>query len=88
MFDLKTLIANSTTDAELNRVRDAMRRNEKNTAPEIYRRIFEKLSNKWGLTFNDDRLVVPNELRRKLLKTLHFGHAGSTKIVAEAEIFR
>ena len=88
MLDLKTLIAKSTTDVELNRVRDAMRRNEKNTAPQTYRRIFEKRSNKWGLSFNDDRLVVPNELRKKLLETLQCGHAGSTKMVAEAEIFR
>ena len=79
MLDLKTLIAKSSTDAELNRVRDAMRRGEKNTAPEHYRANFEKLNNKWGLTFNDDRIVVPAELRKKLLDTLHFGHAGTTK---------
>ena len=87
MLDLKTLIAKSTTDAELNRVRDAMRRNEKNTAPEAYRTTFEKLSNEWGLTFNDDRIIVPTELRKKLLETLHFGHAGYTKMAAEAKIF-
>ena len=86
MLDLKTLIAKSATDAELNRVRDAMRRNEKNTAPEAYR-TFGKLSNKWGLTFNDDRIVVPNELRKKLMETLHFGHAGYTKMTSEAKIF-
>ena len=40
---LKALIAKSSTDAELNRVRDAMRRGEKNTAPEHYRTNFEKL---------------------------------------------
>ena len=87
MLDLKTLIAKSATDAELSRVRNAMRRNEKNTAPEAYRTTFEKLSNKWGLTFNDDRMIVPNELRKKLLETLHFGHAGSTKMAAEAKNF-
>ena len=87
MLDLKTLIAKSSTDADLNRVRDAMRRGEKNTAPEDYRANFEKLNNKWGLTFNDDRIVVPAELRKKLLDTLHFGHAGTTKISAEAKIF-
>ena len=87
LLDLKTLIAKSPTDAELNRVRDAMRRGEKNTAPEHYRTSFEKLNNKWGLTFNDDRIVVPAELRMKLLDTLHFGHAGATKMTAEAKIF-
>ena len=87
MLDLKTLIAKSTTDAEVNRVRHEMRRNEKNTAPEAYRTTFEKLSNKWGLTFNDDQTIVPTELRMKLLETLHFGHAGYTKMAAEAKIF-
>ena len=87
MLDLKTLIAKSSTDSELNRVRDAMRRGETNTAPEHYRTNFEKLNNKWGLTFNDDRIVVPAELRKKLLDTLHYGHAGATKMTAEAKIF-
>ena len=87
MLDLKTLIAKSNTDAELNRVRDAMRRAERNTAPEPYRPVFEKLSNKWGLTFNEDRIIVPTELKKKLLDTFHFGHAGSTKMIAESKIF-
>ena len=87
MLDLKTLIAESNTDAELHRVRDAMRRAEKNTAPESYRTVFEKLSNKWGLTFNEYRIIIPTELRKKLLDTLHFGHAGSTKMLAESKMF-
>ena len=64
MLDLKTLIAKSATDAELNRVRDAMRREEKNTAPEQNRPIFEKLSNKLGLTFNVEKMIVPLRSRR------------------------
>ena len=87
MLDLKTLIAKSNTDAELNRVRDAMRRTERNTTPELYRPVFEKLSNKWGLTFNEYRIIVQTELRKKLLDTLHFGNAGSTKLLAESKIF-
>ena len=74
MLDLKMLIAN--------RVRDAMRRGEKNTAPDQYRTKFEKLNNKWGLTFNDDRIVAPTQLRKKQLDTLPFGHAGATQITA------
>ena len=60
MLNQKTLIAKSSTDAELNRVRDAMRGGEKNTAPEHYRTNFEKLNSKWGLTFND----LPNRCTR------------------------
>ena len=85
-LDLKPLNAKANTDAELSRVRDAMRRAKRNTAPESYRPVFEKLSNKWGITFNEDRIIVPTELRKKLFNTLHFGHAGSTKILAESKI--
>ena len=88
MLDPKTLIAKSATDAELNRDRDAMRRNEKNTAPIAYRTTFEKLSNKWGLTFNDDRIVVTSELREKLMETLHFRHSGYKKMTTETKFFR
>ena len=87
MLNLKTLIAKSSTDAEINRVRDAMRRGEKNTALDQYRNVFEKQNKRWGLTFNDDRIVVPTELRKKLLNTLHFGHAGATKMTADVKIF-
>ena len=88
MLDLKTLIKKSATDADSNRVRDAMRRAEKTeTTPEYYRPAFENLSNKLGLTFNEGRIIVPTELRRMVLDTLHFGHAGATKVTAKAKVF-
>ena len=46
--------------------------------------MFEKLNNRWGLTFN---IEVATELRKKLLDTLHFGDAGATKMTTEAKIF-
>ena len=64
-----------------------MQRGERNTAPDQYRTAFEKLNNRWGMTFNDGGIVVPTELRKKLLDTLPFGHAGATKMTAEAKIF-
>ena len=42
MLDIKSLITKSGTDADLNRVRYAMRRGEENTAPETYRPTNEK----------------------------------------------
>ena len=56
-------------------------------APEHYRQQFENISTRWGLTFINDKIIVPTELRKKLLNTLHFGHAGTTKMAAEAKIF-
>ena len=46
-----------------------------------------KLASKWGLTFLNDKIVIPTELRKKLLDTLHFGHAGTTKMIAGAKFF-
>ena len=86
IFYLKTLFAKSATDADPNRIRDAMRRG-KNTTPEQYRAIFEKLSNKRRLTFNNEIIIVPAELRRKPIETLHSGHAGTIKMLSGARIF-
>ena len=58
MLDLKNLIAKSTTDAELNRVKLALNREDRNMAPEHYRPHFENISSKWGLTFLNDKIVV------------------------------
>ena len=87
MMDLKSLIAKSATDAELNRIKLALNREDHSMAPENYRQYFENISSKWGLYFLNDRIIVPTELRKKLLDTLHFGHAGTTKMTAEAKIF-
>ena len=74
-------------DPELTRVRASMRREERETTPEGYRPVFDKLSIRWGLVFMDDQIVVRIDLRRRLLDILHFGHAGTTKMIAEAKIF-
>ena len=87
MLDLKTLISKTAIDPELTRVRASMRREERETTPEGYRPVFDKLSLRWGLVFMDDQIVVPVDLRRRLLDILHFGHAGTTKMIAEAKIF-
>ena len=87
MLDLKTLISKTAIDPEMTRVRASMRREEKNTAPEGYRPVFDKLSIRWDLVFVDDQIAVPIDLRRKLIETLHFGHSGTTKMLSDAKIF-
>ena len=87
MMDLKTLIAKTAIDPELTRVRNSMRREDRETIPDGYRTVFDKLSIRWGLVFVDDQIVVPIDLRRKLLDIIHFGHSGITKMNAEAKIF-
>ena len=78
MLDLKTK-AEPSTDADLNKLKLAKTRNNRYMAPEGYKQQFNSLSMKWGLICNDDRTIVPNELRNKLLDTLHYEHAGTKK---------
>ena len=86
MLDLKRLIAKSPTDVELNRINLALNREDCSLAPGHYRQQFENISTRWGLTFLNHKNIVPTKLRMKLLDTLHFGHAGITKMTAEATI--
>ena len=87
MLDLKTLISKTAIDPELTRVRNSMRREDRETIPNGYRTVFDKLSIRWGLIFVDDQIVIPIDLRRRLLDILHFGHSGITKMTTEAKIF-
>ena len=57
MLDLKTLISKTGFDPELTRVRAIMRREDRDTTPDGYRPVFDKLSNRWGLCM-DDQIVV------------------------------
>ena len=87
MMDLKSLIAKTAIDPELTRVRNSMRREDRETIPDGYRTVFDKLSIRSGLVFVDDQIVVPIDLRRRLLDIIHFDHSGITKMISEARIF-
>ena len=63
-----------------------MRREDRGTAPDGYKLVFEKLSIRWGLVFVDDQIVIPINLRRRLLDILQFGLSGITKMETEAKI--
>ena len=86
VMDLKTLISKTAIDPELTRVRNRMRREDRETIPDGYRTFFDKLSIRWGSVFVDDQ-IVPIDLRRRLLDILHFGHTGITKMTSDAKIF-
>ena len=64
-----------------------MRREDREIIPDCYRTVFDKLSIRWGLIFVDDQIVIPIDLRRRLLDILHFGHSGITKMTTKAKIF-
>ena len=64
-----------------------MRREDREITPDGYKSVFDKLSIRWGLVFVDDQIVVPIDLRRRLLDILLFGHAGMTKMETKAKKF-
>ena len=47
MMDLKSLISKTAIDPELTRVRNSMRREDRETIPEDYKAVFDKLSIRW-----------------------------------------
>ena len=87
MLDLKTIISKTAIDPELTLVRSSMRREDRETAPDGYKLVFEKLSSRWDLLFVDDQIVVPIDSRRRLLDILHFGHSGLMKMETEDKTF-
>ena len=87
MMDLKTLISKTAIIPELTPVRNSMRRKDREAIPDGYRTGFDKLSNRNGMVFAHDQIVIPNTLRRRLLDLLHSGHSGITKMMFEAKIF-
>ena len=87
MLDLKSMIARSATDAELNRFQLAYNREDCSLFPEHYRQKSENLSMKWGFTLKNDKTIIPSKLRKKLLDMLHFGHTRTSKMTVEANNF-
>ena len=81
------LISRTADDPELMRVKGSMRRKDRETTPQKIQAGIRQTLDKMGLVFMDDQIVVPAGLRRRLLYYLSFGHARTTKMLAEAVIF-
>ena len=63
MLDLETLISKTAIDPEIASVRASRRREERDTAAEGYRPVFDKVSIRWVLVFVDYQIAVLNDLR-------------------------
>ena len=50
----------------------------KKYSPKTFPTSVQKAIEQMG-TFNEDRIIMLIEMRKKLLETLQFGHAGATK---------
>ena len=56
-------------------------------AREDFSPVFSEITERFGLLFAGDRIVVPEKLKKQVVDALHFGHPGSTKMPAESNIF-
>ena len=67
-------------DAELCHVRTLLLANQLEKLPEPYSQFKNSLSTKYGLIFQDDKLVVPAGLQATMVNLLHKDHAGVEKM--------
>ena len=86
MVDVKTLIHKTSVDPKLLHLKICLRNNRKERAPENFSPVLSKVIERLGL-FTGDKIVIPEELKKQVVEALHFGHPGSTKMLAESNIF-
>ena len=59
----------------------------KRKSPEEFSPVFNEIAERFGLLFAGYKIVVPEELKEQVVEALHFGHPGSTKMLAQGSIF-
>ena len=61
-----------------------MQNKQKDGSLEEFSPVFGKITKRLGLLSAGDRTVIPEEWKGPVLDGLHFGHPGSTKLLAES----
>ena len=80
MIDLKTLIYKTSVDPKLLQLKICVRNKQKKETPEEFSPVFSKITRQFSLLFASDRIVIPEELKKKqLMDQLQFGHPCSRK---------
>ena len=62
VMDLGVLSSETAIDPELTRVRNSVRREDRETTPDDYRSGFDNFSIRWRLIFVDDKIVISIDL--------------------------
>ena len=87
MIDLKTLIQKISVEIKLLQLKVCVRNKQRDRAPEEISSLYREITERFGLLFAGDRIVVPEELKRPVVDAFHFGHPGSPKMLAESSTF-
>ena len=87
MIGSRTLIHKTSLDLKLLQLKICLRNKQIDRAREKFFSVLGKNTGRFGLLFDGDRIVFPDELKRTVVDALHFGHPGSTKMIAGDSIF-
>ena len=87
MVDLKTMINKASGYPKLLQLRICLRNNQKERAREEFSPVVSGPTERLAFLFAGDRIVIPQEIKKQVVEAVHFGHLGSTKMLAECNIF-
>ena len=85
--DLKTIAWETTNDEKLLKTLVCIEQKTMEQIPEEYKGYTKHLSTRFGVVFYDDKIIIPQTLRRTIITLLHRGHPAINKISAEAMPF-
>ena len=87
IVDLKILFQKSSVDPKKFQLTTSLRNNQKEGPPGDFTAVFIELTEHFGLLLAVGKIVIPEHLKKQVVKALHFGHTGSTKMQSETNIF-
>ena len=85
--DLKTIAGETTNDEKLLKTLVCIEQKTMEQIPEEYKGYTKHLSTRFGVVFYDDKIIIPQTLRRTIITLLHKGHAAINKMSAAAKPF-
>ena len=85
--DVKFLIHKTSVGPKLLQLKICVKKKQRERILEEFTPVISKITERIGLLFAGDNIVVPEELKKQVLDALHFGHLGSTTMLAESNIF-
>ena len=85
--DLKTIAGETTNDEKLLKTLVCIERKTIEQIPEEFKGYTKHLSTRFGVVFYDDKLIIPQALRRTIITLRHKRHPAINKMSAAAKPF-
>ena len=85
--DLKTIAGETTNDEKLLKTLVCIERKTLEQMPEEFKEYKNHLSTTFGVVFYDDKIIIPQALRRTIITLLHKRHPAINKMSAAAKPF-